>query len=189
MGTPVTITLFTRTEALCDCTPNNGKLVTTVTSFVNSGKIRLEDTFVGATIDVSRAACVAPPLLPLPPEPPEGRCLSGAALSWAFAVSSPVKRHCRRGEKVTLNRCRAIQHFPQQKPQGRSHSGTAIIPDSSASYRSKGDDEGYKERCGAHSTMDRRTYHNRPYPRWHAQDPFVHAWLLRGDFLCNNSRR
>ena len=185
MGTSVPTILFTLTEALRDCTPNNDGLVATVVSFGNGCKIRLEDTFVGATINVSRVACIAPRLLILPPGATARSCLSGAALNWTFAVSSPVKMHRRRGEKVTLSCCGAIQHLLQQKLQSRGTSGTAIIPNSSASYRSKGDDEGRKERYGTHSTIDRRAYHNRPCPRWRAQDPFVLVlkFALHFDFL------
>jgi hypothetical protein len=140
-----TTTLLDLVEGLRDCTTNDEEFVTTVTSLINSGKVRLVGTFVGASIDVSPAACTAPLSSTLSSRGTEGSFPSGVALSWAFSASSSVKRQCRRGEKSTGSPYGAIQGLLQQTPRGRGPSGTAIIHGSSASYCSKKYNEGRKE--------------------------------------------
>src|SRR5262245_12030852 len=106
---PATTALLDLVEALCDCTTNEDELVATVAFLINSGKVRLGGTFVGASIDVSPAACTAPLSSILSSRGTEGSSPSGVAVCWAFSASSPVKRHCGQGKKSMVCRCGALQ--------------------------------------------------------------------------------
>jgi len=162
MGVPATTMLLDLVTALRNFTTSGDEIAATSAFLVNHDTVRLGSTFAGASIDVSPEACAALPSLPPPPRRTEASYSSGAALSGAFAGSSPGKPHCGRGEKRTGSRCDALQGILRKKHRSRGPSYPAITCNFSASYRSKKYDEGRKEGQVVYPYGPEES-HDRPY--------------------------